>query len=195
MDLAELLERRRPRRADARRNFDALLAAASAAYTQDGPDVPMEEIARRASVGVATLYRNFPTRVDLMECVYLRLVDELVRFGESIDEPDPWAALVVWLRRFVEDLATKQVLSTVLPLESVVYLSSRKALYAFAEPLFQRAQRAGSVRADVDADDVLRVVFAVTAGVYRDDAQRGRAVEMILDGIRSAPAGEVGRRR
>ncbi|GGK68538.1 TetR family transcriptional regulator [Sphaerisporangium melleum] len=187
VDLAELLERRRPRRVDARRNFDALLAAAAEAYTQDGPDVPMEEIARRAGVGVATLYRNFPTRVDLMECVYLRLVDGLVRFGESIDEPDPWIALVVWLRRFVEDLATKQVLGTVLPLESEAYRSSRTALYAFAEPLFQRAQRAGSVRADVDVDDVLRVVFAVTAGVYRDDAQRARAVQMILDGIRPAP--------
>jgi AcrR family transcriptional regulator len=183
MALSDLIAARRPHRADARRNFDAVLAAAAEAYAELGADVPMEEIARRAGVGVATLYRNFPTRADLMECVYLSSVDELVRYGETLDEPDPWAALVAWLRRFVRYLATKHVLITVLTRESPAYQLSRDALYGIAGPLFERAQRAGAVRADVDADDVMRLVFAVTAGIYRDDAQRERAVQIVLDGV------------
>lgn len=184
MGLSDLLAERRPHRADARRNFDALLAAAAEAYAELGGDVALEEIARRAGVGVATLYRNFPTRLDLMECVYLTSVDELVRYGEAIDEPDPWSALAAWLHRFVAHLATKHGLLTVLTRESAAYLPSRDALYGIAEPLFTRAQGAGAVRADVDVDDVLRVFFAITGGVYRDDAQRERAIQVALDGIR-----------
>ncbi|MGK3207831.1 TetR/AcrR family transcriptional regulator [Amycolatopsis sp. MEPSY49] len=184
LTLAELLAERRPHRADARRNFDALVAAATEAYTELGADVPMEEIARRAGVGIATLYRNFPTRADLMEYVYLTSVDELVRYGRQLDRADPWAALSGWLSRFVTHLATKHVLTTVLTRESAAYLPSREAIYGVADPLFEQAQRAGAVRADVTADDVMRLVFAVTAGIYVDDAQRERAIGIVLDGIR-----------
>lgn len=185
MTLAELLAERRPHRADARRNFDALVAAATEAYTELGADVPMEEIARRAGVGIATLYRNFPTRTDLMEYVYLTSVDELVRHGRRLDRTDPWVALSRWLSRFVTHLATKHVLTTVLTRESPAYLPSRDAIYGVADPLFEQAQRAGAVRADVTADDVMRLVFAVTAGVYVDDTQRERAIGIVLDGIRT----------
>jgi AcrR family transcriptional regulator len=186
LTLAELLAERRPHRADARRNFDALVTAATEAYTDLGADVPMEEIARRAGVGIATLYRNFPTRTDLMEYVYLTSVDELVRYGRGLDHADPWAALSDWLRRFVTHLATKHVLTTVLTRESPAYLPSREAIYGVADPLFELAQRTGVVRADVNADDVMRLVFAVTAGIYVDDAQRERAIGIVLDGIRPA---------
>lgn len=186
MALADLIAARRPHRADARRNFDALLAAADAAFTELGADVSMEEIAKRAGVGVATLYRNFPTRTDLMECVYLVSVDDLVRYGQSLDHTDPHAALVDWLRHFVVHLATKHVLTSVLTRESQAVQPSREAIYGIADPLFARAQQAGAVRTDVDADDVMRLIFAATAGVYRDDAQRERAVQIILDGIRPA---------
>ena len=101
--------------------------------------------------------------------------------------PIPWAALVAWLRRFVDHLGTKHVLTTVLTRESSAYQPSREAVYGIAEPFVERAQRAGAVRLDVDADDVLRLFFAVTGGIYRDAAQRERAVEIVLDGIR-APA-------
>ncbi|MER6532881.1 TetR/AcrR family transcriptional regulator [Streptomyces sp. 900105755] len=184
MALADMIAARRPQRIDARRNFDAVLAAAEAAFTELGAEVSMEEIAKRAGVGVATLYRNFPTRADLMECVYMVSVDELVRYGHGIDPTDPHAALVDWLRHLVTHLATKHVLTTVLTRESRAYQPSREAIYAVADPLFARAQQAGEVRADVDADDVMRLIFAATAGTYRDDAQRERAVQIILDGIR-----------
>ncbi|HVV24937.1 MAG TPA: TetR family transcriptional regulator [Pseudonocardiaceae bacterium] len=185
MALADLIAERRPHRADARRNFDALVAAATKAYTELGPDVPMEEIARLAGVGIATLYRNFPTRVELMEYVYLTSVDQLVRYGEALDRSDPWAALAAWLSRFVTHLATKHVLTTVLTRESPGYLPSRAAIYGIADPLFERARQVGAVRTDVTADDVMRLVFAVTAGIYVDDEQRERAVRIVLDGIRA----------
>ncbi|WP_285114372.1 TetR/AcrR family transcriptional regulator [Leifsonia sp. fls2-241-R2A-40a] len=183
MSLSALLEERRPQRADARRNFDAVLAAAVTAYAELGAGVGMEEIARRAGVGVATLYRNFPTRIALMEAVYLATVDELVRFGNSIEEPDPWNALEMWLLKFADFMRTKHPIVTVLTEASVVYAPARDAIYRIADPLVERARQAGEVRLDVDADDVMRVIFAVTGGVYRDDPQLQRAVRIVLDGI------------
>ena len=183
MSLSALLEERRPQRADARRNFDAVLEAAVLAYAELGANVGMEEIARRAGVGVATLYRNFPTRIALMEAVYLATVDELVRFGDSIEEPDPWRALEVWLLKFVEFMRTKHPVITVLTESSVVYVPTRDAIYQIADPIVERARQAGRVRRGVNADDVMRVIFAVTGGVYRDDAQLQRAVRIVLDGI------------
>lgn len=189
MALADLIAQRRPHRADARRNFDAVLQAATEAYTELGAEVPMEVIARRAGVGIATLYRHFPTRADLMECVYMTSVDELVRYGHSLDQSDPWAALIAWLRAFGTHLATKHVLTSVLTRESQAYLPSREAIYGFADPLFARAQEAGAVRGDVSADDVMRLIFAVTAGIYVDQAQLDRAVQVVLDGIRPQTGG------
>lgn len=185
MSLSALLEERRPQRADARRNFDAVLESAVLAYAELGAKVGMEEIARRAGVGVATLYRNFPTRIALMEAVYLATVDELVRFGGSIEEPDPWKALEMWLLKFVEFMRTKHPIVTVLTESSVVYVPTRDAIYRIADPLVERARQAGEVRGDVNADDVMRVIFAVTGGVYRDDAQLQRAVRIVLDGIQA----------
>jgi AcrR family transcriptional regulator len=182
--LSELLAPRRPRRADARRNFDALLRAAADAFTELGPDVPMEEIAKRAGVGVATLYRHFPARVELMEWVYVSLVEDLVRYGGQLPAEDPWAALVAWLHRFVAYLGAKHVLITVLTRESKGYQPCRDALYGVAAPLLERAQQARAARADVDVDDILRLAFSVTGGSYRDDAQRQRAIQIVLDGIR-----------
>jgi AcrR family transcriptional regulator len=184
--LADLITARRPHRADAARNFDALLAAADEAFTQQGADVSMEEIARRAGVGIATLYRNFPTRADLMECVYLTSVDELVRYGRSVEDGDAGTALVAWLRHLAAHLSTKHVLTTVLTRKSSAYQPSREAMYGIADPLFTRAREAGAVRADVDADDVMRLILAVTGGVYRGSAQRERALQIVLDGIRPA---------
>ena len=184
MSLSALLDARRPRRADAQRNFNAILEAAAAAYAELGAGAGMDEIARRAGVGVATLYRNFPTRTALMEAVYLASVVELVAFGEAIREPDPWEALRAWLEKFVEFMRTKHPIVTVLTESSVVYVPARQAIYGIAEPLFDRALEAGTVRTGLSADDVMRVIFAVTGGAYQDDSQRQRALQIVLDGIR-----------
>ena len=184
MSLAALLEKRRPRRADARRNFDTIVEAAAGAYAELGAGASMDEIARRAGVGVATLYRNFPTRTALMEAVYLSTVHELVTFGEAISETDPWSALQAWLEKFVEFMKTKHPLVTVLTESSVVYVPTSDAIYGIAVPLVDRAREAGQLRADLNADDVMRVIFAVTGGIYQDDQQRQRALQIVLDGIR-----------
>lgn len=184
MSLAALLDERRPRRADARRNFDAILKAAAEAYAELGAGASMDEIARRAGVGVATLYRNFPTRAALMEAVYLAAVDELVTFGEAIREQDPWQALRAWLDKFAAFMKTKHPIVTVLTESSVVYIPTSEAIYGIAEPLVDRALAAGQVRPGLNADDVMRVIFAVTGGIYQDDQQRQRALQIVLDGIR-----------
>ncbi|MBT1546013.1 TetR/AcrR family transcriptional regulator [Curtobacterium aurantiacum] len=185
MTLMAMLEDRRPRRLDARRNFDAVLAAATEAFGEAGADVGMEEIARRAGVGVATLYRNFPTRVALMEAVYLASVVELVSFGSGSDDVDSWTALRRWLEKFVDFMRTKHPVVSVLTEQSEVYDPTRDAIYGIAEPLFDRAREDGQIRGGIDADDVMRVIFAVTGGLYRDAAQRVRALQIVLDGIRS----------
>ena len=187
--LAAMLEARRPRRLDARRNFDAVIAAATEAFGEAGADVGTEEIALRAGVGVATLYRNFPTRIALMEAVYLASVDELVSSSSGSGDVDSWTALRRWLEKFVDFMRTKHPVVSVLTEQSEVYEPTRDAIYGIAEPLFERAREDGQIRGGIDADDVMRVIFAVTGGLYRDAAQRGRALQIVLDGIR-APASD-----
>ena len=119
MALSDLLNQRRPHRADAARNFDAIIAAAREQFTDSGTDASLEEIARRAGVGPATLYRNFPTRADLIEAVYVAEVDSLCQDAVRLAETEePWPALVAWVRHFVTYMATKRVLLDALDRES-----------------------------------------------------------------------------
>ena len=137
----------RPHRADARRNFDALLAAARDAFNRDGIDVPLEDIARQAGVGIATLYRNFPTRSDLVEAVYVSEIEELLQAARDALEREPWDALETWLRRFSGYVATKLAMLQGLNKDSEIFRACRAAMYDAASPLFERAQAAGEVRA------------------------------------------------
>src|SRR6476620_7222579 len=91
----------RPKRADARRNYDALIAAARAAFTEADRDASLENIARRAGVGIGTLYRHFPTRTDLIQAVYVEEVEGMAQSAEDLADEEPWEALVQWLYGFV----------------------------------------------------------------------------------------------
>ncbi|WP_420036743.1 TetR/AcrR family transcriptional regulator [Streptomyces sp. cg28] len=178
----------RPRRADARRNFDALLAAAREAFAERGGEASLEDIARKAGVGIGTLYRNFPTRQVLFETVYADEVDALCRLADEVAEvPDPWQGLATWLRRFVEYTVTKRAIREAMSGESDIFVSCRRAMLDAGEPLLLRAQEAGEVRAEVTFDDLLRMVSGVTGAAYVDDAQRDRVLGFALDGVRSAP--------
>ncbi|MYT74458.1 MULTISPECIES: TetR/AcrR family transcriptional regulator [unclassified Streptomyces] len=178
----------RPRRADARRNFDALLAAAREAFAEKGGEASLEDIARKAGVGIGTLYRNFPTRQVLFETVYADEVDALCRLADEVaDVPDPWQGLATWLRRFVEYTVTKRAIREAMSGESDIFVSCRRAMLDAGEPLLLRAQESGEVRAEVTFDDLLRMVSGVTGTAYVDDAQRDRVLGFALDGIRSAP--------
>ena len=124
----------RPHRADARRNFDALLAAARDAFNRDGIDVPLEDIARQAGVGIGTLYRNFPTRSDLVEAVYVSEIEELLQAARDANEREPWDALEMWLRRFSGYVATKLAMLQGLNKDSEMFRACRAAMYDDSEP-------------------------------------------------------------
>jgi AcrR family transcriptional regulator len=176
---------RRPARADARRNFDALLVAARDAFAEHGTDASLEDIARRAGVGIGTLYRNFPTRQDLFDSVYVGEVEQLCRAAEEVAGLPPWDALAAWLRRFVGYAATKRAIYEALNRDSEMFRSCRTAMYEAGEPLLERAQKAGVVRTDASFDDLLRLVTGITSAGFVDEAQRARVLAFALDGIRT----------
>jgi AcrR family transcriptional regulator len=176
---------RRPQRADARRNFEALLAAARDAFAEHGTGASLEDIARRAGVGIGTLYRNFPTRQALFDSVYLGEIEDLCKAADDVAELPPWEALTVWLRRFVAYVATKRAMSEAINRDSEMMRGSRERMYAAGGPLLTRAQAAGVARTDLSFDDLLRLVSGITAGGYVDDEQRERVLIVALDGVRA----------
>ncbi|RDS64475.1 TetR/AcrR family transcriptional regulator [Streptomyces sp. M7] len=176
---------RRPHRADARRNFDKLLAAARTAFAEQGTGTPLEDIARSAGVGIGTLYRNFPTRQALFDAVYADEVEELCHAAQDVADLPPWEAFSTWLDRFVSYVGTKRAISEELNRDSAMFRDARKAMYEAGEPLFTRAQEAGEARRDASFDDVLRMITGIIATGYVSDEQRGRVLRFALDGIRT----------
>ncbi|MFF9563710.1 TetR/AcrR family transcriptional regulator [Leifsonia sp. NPDC014704] len=174
----------RPQRADARRNFDALLAAAREAFAEQGPNASLEDIARRAGVGIGTLYRNFPTRDSLVEAVYIDEVAAVVRAAEEAGSLEPWEAVQAWLRRFIAYVGTKRALIEGLNKDSPVLLSCRTSLYDAGEPLVRRAQQTGELRSDATIGDVIRMVSGIAGVAFDDDQQRDRVLAMAIDGLR-----------
>ena len=175
---------RRPKRADARRNYDALIAAAQQVFGECGAAASLEEIARRAGVGIGTLYRNFPKRADLFEAVYVEEVRALSASAADLADLPPWDALVAWLHRFVAYVGTKRALAEELVHDSEVFRSCRTEIYAAGEPLLRRAQEAGVARPDATFDDVVRLVSGIMAYQFFEPAQRDRVLGIALDGLR-----------
>jgi len=184
-------------RADAQRNYQRLLSAAAAAFAEYGADdVSLEEIARRAGVGIGTLYRHFPTRQALLEAVYREQV-EAVRAAaeEQLRSDAPGEALAAWLRVLVDFSSTKHSLTTALlatmDKDSELLSSCSALIRGAAEDLLARAQEAGEVRSDANAKDLIRLVHAVNlAAQYGpvDPGQRDRLLGVVLDGLRPQPA-------
>ncbi|MET8351249.1 MULTISPECIES: TetR/AcrR family transcriptional regulator [unclassified Micromonospora] len=175
---------RRPKRADARRNYDALIAAARDAFAEHGAAASLEDVARRAGVGIGTLYRNFPSRRHLFEAVYVEEVRALSRSAADLAELPPWDALVAWLHRFVAYVATKRALAEQLLHDSEIFRTCRTEIYAAGEPLMSRAQAAGVVRDDVGFDDVVRLISGLTMAQFPSPEQRDRVLGVALDGLR-----------
>ncbi|MDP9794651.1 AcrR family transcriptional regulator [Catenuloplanes nepalensis] len=174
----------RPQRADARRNFDALLAAAREAFATDGAGASLEGIARRAGVNIATLYRNFPTRQHLFETTYLDDVSAMARLADELADRDPWDALETWLRHFVGYAATKRAVYDAIAHREAMFVTGRDIIHAAGRPLLARAQAAGAARSDVTFDDVLFLINGVSGANFVENAQRDRVLQMALDGIR-----------
>jgi AcrR family transcriptional regulator len=181
----------RPKRADARRNYDKVLAAAREAFQEGGEATSLEAIARRAGVGIGTLYRHFPTRQALLEALYAGEVQELARSAGELDGEDPWRALSLWFERFIAYLATKRALADELlnymDKSAPLFQACRAAMFAAGEPLLTRAQEAGVVRPDVEFGEVLQMVMGIGKIPTTDPAQTERMVQIALDGLRYRP--------
>src|SRR6266571_6871584 len=142
----------RPMRADAQRNYARLLDAASAAFVEHGADdVSLEEIARRAGVGIGTLYRHFPTRQALLEAVYRDQVEAMrARADELIASKPPAEALAIWLRELLDFGRTKRMLTssllTTLSRDSELISSCSSMMRGAAAEVLTNAQQAGAVR-------------------------------------------------
>jgi AcrR family transcriptional regulator len=178
---------KRPHRADARRNFDALLAAARDAFAEHGSGASLEDIARRAGVGIGTLYRNFPSRQDLFDAVYFGEIEELCRAADEVADLPSWEAFETWLQRFVGYAATKRAIYEELNKDSEMFRTAREAMYDAGQPLFDEAQSSGAIRPDTSFDDVLRMVSGLTAAGFVDEAQRTRVLNLALDGLHPRP--------
>jgi AcrR family transcriptional regulator len=181
----------RPKRADARRNYEKVLGAAREAFAEGGESTALEQIARRAGVGIGTLYRHFPTRQALLEAVYVDEVEEVCRSAAQFDGAEPWEALSGWVERFIGYLATKQALAGELlnyvDRDAELFKTSRAALFSAGEPLLTRAQEAGVVRPDVDIAEVIQMVIGIAKIPASDPRQTARIVRIALDGLRYRP--------
>ncbi len=177
-------------RADAQRNYDKLVEAARALLAeQRGGDISMEEVARRAGVGIGTLYRHFPNRLALLETVYREDVEGLAAAAERLVEAaPPWEALEEFLQRFVAYAATKRVLFHEL-IEAVgkdsdLFTYTRKLIVESATLVLDRAQEAGAARPDVTPADLMRLVGGCTMVPDLEPDQQQRILRVVLDGIR-----------
>jgi AcrR family transcriptional regulator len=173
------------RRADAQRNRQRLLAAAAQVFSEQGVTAPLDDIARRAGVGNATLYRHFANRRELALAVYADEVASLRDRGTTLlDDPSPGDALFAWLLAFVDHVATKRDLAMAQADDATGPGSARFAhwhdvMRRTAADLLERAQQAGVVRPDIDATDLL----LLASGIAQTGATPQR-VHRLLDLIR-----------
>lgn len=185
----------RPMRADARRNRDLLMATTATVFAEKGVDASLEEIARRANVGIGTLYRHFPTRDALIEAVYRRELDLLCDgIDELLAQNRADVALAMWMHRFVEYVAKKRgmamALKAVLGADSELFAYSHQRIRSSLGALVEAAVRAGTIRSDVDSEDLLRAMSGIcmasdTPG-WSD--RTARLVDLLLDGLRYGAA-------
>ena len=181
----------RPKRADARRNYEKVLAAAREAFAEGGESTALEEIARRAGVGIGTLYRHFPNRQALLEALYVNEVEEVCRSAAELDGGDPWEGLNAWFERLIGYLATKQALAGELlnyvGSDAALFRVCRTSLYDAGEPLLTRAQEAGVVRRDVEFPEVMQMVIGIAKIPAGDPSQVAHILRIALDGLRYQP--------
>ena len=177
-------------RADARQNHARLIAAATAAFAEKGADAPLEDIARRAGVGIGTLYRHFPTRLDLQAAVFRSQVGAVCGQGDAlVDTAPPGQVFAGWIRALAGYLVTKRGLShaliEALGIESELISSCWVAMRETTERLLANAQEAGAIRPDVDATDVMRLVHGVTVSTEKAPERADMLLSILLDGLRA----------
>ena len=182
---------RKPR-ADAQRNRDGLLAAAKAAFGEVGAEASLDEIARRAGVGIGTLYRHFPTREAVVEAVYRREVQQLADAAPRLIESLPPAeALRAWMRLFIDYIAAKKVIAPALKSlvggGSALYADSSTRITEAMALLVEQARASGDIRHNADSADLLRALvgFAYVNSAPDWEASARRLIDLLIDGLRS----------
>jgi AcrR family transcriptional regulator len=185
---------RKPR-ADGQRNRERLIEAAKAAFADVGADVSLDEIARRAGVGIGTLYRHFPTRDAVVAAVYRREVQQLAGAAERLlASHRAGEALHQWMRLFVDYIATKKViaqaLSSIVGGTTELYAASGVLITDAMTLLVTHAAAAGDIRADADPSDLLRALAGFTYGAAGPGWQASalRLIDILMDGLRPVPA-------
>ena len=179
----------RPLRADARRNRERILGAARVACAEHGPAVQIDDVARRAGVGVGTVYRHFPTKDALIEALVaekMRVTTENLR--EALEIEDPWEAFAAGVRRNAEVMAADAALR-----DALIRLgpAARASEAAYAEVneaagrLVARAQQAGVLRDDVTVEDVGALIGGLCASMAHPELDWRRHLEVLLDGLRA----------
>jgi AcrR family transcriptional regulator len=190
----DAVEAERPMRADARRNRERLVAAAREVFAEQGVSASMEAIARQAGVGVGTLYRHFPNRVDVVEAVYEDDVQELVDTAQrAVSTLEPGPAVDAFFDAFLQYAQTKKTLLTELrqAFEKDPGLRSRnkERIDASFDLVIDRAKDAGAVRSDVSGADVTQLLGPICTNESLSADQTKRLMGMILDGLRvTSPA-------
>ena len=183
-------EVRKPR-ADARRNRDGLLEAAKTAFAEVGAEASLEEIARRAGVGIGTLYRHFPTRDAVVEAVYRREVQQLADAAPRlIESMAPAEALRAWMRLFIDYIAAKRVIAPALKSlvggGSALYADSGARINEAIALLVERARASGDIRPNAESADLLRALigFAYVNSAPDWEASARRLIDLLIDGLK-----------
>ncbi|HEX3615182.1 MAG TPA: helix-turn-helix domain-containing protein [Solirubrobacteraceae bacterium] len=180
-----------PRRADAERNRERILTAARAAFAESDGEVSMAEISRRAGVGMATLYRNFSSRQELLEALYMDEVDAVCRAAETVTGDTAAEVFMAWLRRFFVYFTSKRHVAAELIEQSgsdnPVFGAGRPRVIAAGLPLLVAAQDAHELRADLTLDQIVDMIAAI-AKIPGDPRYLEPILDATLDGLRRQPA-------
>jgi AcrR family transcriptional regulator len=179
-------------RADARRNHDVLIEGARQVFAEHGGSASMEAIAKQAGVGVGTLYRHFPKRIDLVEAVYRDDVDLLVASADrGRTDLEPWPAVEAWLRAYVDYGRSKRTflneLHEAFEKNPELKPASRDRVWEACERVLVRAQEAGAARDDIDGADLMQLISPMCMSSTLTAEQGDRVLKMVLDGLRPPP--------
>lgn len=181
------------RRADAERNRDKILTAARSAFVDPDADISMAEVSRRAGVGMATLYRNFPGRQELLEALYTDEVDVICKAAETIGGEPTGAALRTWLDKVFTFFTSKRQVGAELLKNSEsgtpFFSDNRKRVLAAGQPLLTAAQRTHEIREDLTLEQVLDMISAIAKIPGNPDYLKP-ILQAALDGLRPQSGGQ-----
>jgi AcrR family transcriptional regulator len=179
----------RPMRADARRNYERIVAIAREVFVEQGPEAPLDDIARRAGVGAGTLYRHFPRREDLMAAVYSEDLRKISELGYQLQaEHDPPEALELWMREQVRFVLQKnglaKTLKAAMDTDSETFALCKTMMSKTAETLLTAAQDTNAVRPDVEPRDLLLLAHGVAVAAESNPDALERLLSITLDGLK-----------